>query len=164
MRMAQLATPLVMCLILAGCRGGTPTNDAPPPPVAKPLSADQKVLLALDCYDPMYKLDADGRVIRLHLTGRNLSADVLADVGKLTELGGLDLYGANITDDGLANLKDLQKLRSCGLGGTPITDKSLPHLAKLNALQHLWVPARTISKAALEKLKEERPDMNVHPQ
>ncbi|HZZ79506.1 MAG TPA: hypothetical protein VFE62_13370 [Gemmataceae bacterium] len=160
-----MAIPLLLCC-LVGCRANSapPKSPAPPPAGVSTLSADQQVLLKLDCYDPMYKIDADGRVTILRLLGRNLRPDALAEIGKLTELEILDLYGANLTDDGLANLNELQKLRMLGLGGTPITDKALTHLGKLQALNHVWLPKRAISKTGLEKLKEACPDVNVHPQ
>jgi hypothetical protein len=145
-----------------GCGDNTPS----PTPVDAPvlLTVDDKVLLALDYYEPTYKVDADGKVINLMLSGRHVTSAAMAEIGKLTDLHGLDLYGASVTDEGLAQLKDLQKLRSIGLGATPMTDKGLIHLEKLQALQWVWLPRKTVSKVGLEKLKEARPDMNVYPQ
>ena len=40
----------------------------------------------------------------------------------------------------------------------------LAHLENLHSLQHVWVPKRALGKGALEKLKESRPDLHVHPQ
>ncbi|HZZ80268.1 MAG TPA: hypothetical protein VFE62_17280 [Gemmataceae bacterium] len=160
---AHLIALLVsICLIVSGCRRDQAAPDMPAP--AAKLVPDQEVLLKLECFDPIYKLDADGRVTRLRLTGRALPTDIVAEIGKLTELHDLDLYGAHVTDDALARLKDLQKLRTLGLGGTPITDKALPHVAVLTALQRVWVPTKTTSKAAIENLKKKRPDLNVYLQ
>jgi hypothetical protein len=153
----------VLGAVPLGCRESA-APPAPPDPATPTLTLDQKVLLALDCYDPMYKVDADGRVTHLRLAGRHLPNAVMAEVGKLTELQALDLWGTTVTDEGVAHLKDLQKLRNLGLGASLITDKALVHLEKLQSLQWVWVPPRTVSKAGIEKLKENRPDMNVYLQ
>jgi hypothetical protein len=150
----------ILGAVAVGCGADdTPSTDDNTPSV---LTTDEKVLLALDYYEPMYKVDADGRVITLRLTGKHLPPAALAEVGQLTELEKLDLYGATVTDEGLAQLKDLQKLRNFGLGGTPITDKGLVYLEKLQGLRHIWLPKERITKAGIEKLKEACPDLSVH--
>ncbi len=98
------------------------------------------------------------------VNGRRLPTAMMTEVGKLTELHGLDCYGTTVTDEGLAQLKDLQKLRSIGLGATQVTDKGLVHLENLKNLQWVWLPRSTVTKAAVKKLKDARPDMNVDMQ
>jgi hypothetical protein len=146
---------VLACLVVAGCRDD---------PVAPPLPPDEKVLRALDYYEPAYKVDADGRVTHLRLTWRNLPPPVMAEVNKLTELHALDLYGADVTDEGLGQIKDLQNLRQMGLGGTPITDRGLVHLQKLQSLQFVWLPKDSVTQAGVEALKQARPDLNVYLQ
>ncbi len=149
----------------AGCRESPAPPEPPTAGAAAPsLTPDEKVLLELDYFEPMYQVNVDGRVTRLRLGGRHLPTAIMTEVGKLTELQALELYGTTVTDEGLAQLKDLQKLRSIGLGATPITDEALVHLAKLQSLQWVWVPRATVTSAAIEKLKSERPDMNVYLQ
>jgi hypothetical protein len=150
----------VVCALALGCRGISP----PPAPAARPPSADEQVLLTLDCYNPMYKVDEDGRVTHLHLVWRYLPPSALAEIDKLTELQAIDLAFTTVTDDGLAQLKDLQKLHSMGLAGTPVTDRGLVYLEKLPGLQWVWLPKETVTEAAVHKLKEARPDMNVYLQ
>jgi hypothetical protein len=157
-RLICTTSAVVVCLCMFGCRD----HPAAPAAAAPTLTSDEKIMLALDCYDPVYQVDADGRVTRLRLIWRHLPAPVLAEVGKLTELRAIDLAFTTITDDGLAQLKDLQNLRSMGLSGAPITDKGLAHLEKLQSLQWVWLSKQTISKAAVDKLKDARPDMNVY--
>ena len=112
---------LVACLLLAGCR-----KAETPESVAEPLSVDESVLLALEPSDPVYKVNARGRVILIRLEGRQIPASALEEVGKLTELTEeLSLYRANITDDSLAQLESLKKLQRLGLGGTPISAEGL---------------------------------------
>jgi Leucine Rich repeat len=150
----------VLCAVTVGCAGSPP-----PPVVANPdPTPDGQVLLALDCYDPMYQVDEDGRVTRLNLVWRHLPGPVLAEIGKLTELRHIDLAHTTLTDDGLAQLKDLQKLRSIGLSGTEVTDQGLVHLEKLQSLQWVWLSRNKVTEAAVEKLKEARPDLNVYLQ
>lgn len=151
----------IVCILPLSCADTTaPTVPAAHTAVA--LAPDKAVLLTLDHYDPMYKVDANHRVTHLRLTGRDLPVAAMAEVGKLTELLGLDLYGATVTDEGLAQLKGLQKLRSMGLGATPITDQGLVHLEKLPQLQWIWLPKGTVTQDGIEKLKEARPDMHVY--
>jgi hypothetical protein len=158
-RNGLLLAAIAYTLVL-GCRDSTPAV-VPVTPAGPILSVDEKVLLALDCYEPMYQLDAAGRVIKLRLTGRHLPKAILAEVGKLAELRGLDMYGSSITDEGLAELKDLQNLRALGLGATLVTDQGLVHLEKLQSLQWLWVPGKTVTAAGKEKLQDARPGINV---
>ncbi|HEV3116591.1 MAG TPA: hypothetical protein VGY58_06035 [Gemmataceae bacterium] len=124
--------------------------------------ADEDVLLTLDCYDPMYQLDAHGRVIKLKVTGLHLPVAIWAAVGRLAELRYLDAAHSTLTDEGLAQLNNLQELRSFGLGGTLVTDQGLVHLEKLPSLQAVWLSKGTVTVQGVEKLKKARPDMNVH--
>jgi hypothetical protein len=164
LRLSLCLRPLfgaVVCALAVGCQG-------PPAPPAANIPAgpvgDEAVLLALDCYEPMYQVDANGRVIKLRMTGRQLPEATLMEVGKLKELRSLDFYGVNLTDDGLAHLKDLQKLKALGIGGTLVTDQGLVHLEKLQGLQFLWVPKNTVTPEAIEKFAAARPDIKVYPQ
>src|SRR5437773_2479748 len=91
----------IVCILAIGCQD----RSSPPAPVVAAPNSDQQILQALDYYDPMYKVDAKGRVIRLRLVWRHLPDSVLAEIGKLTELKGMDLAGTTVTDQGLAQLK-----------------------------------------------------------
>jgi len=157
--LVRLALAAVLCAVPLGCRGGsastTPAADASP-------SADEQVLQALDCYNPQYKTDEDGRVTELCLIWQHLPAAAFAEIDKLTELQMIDLAHSTTTDEGLAELKDLRNLRNMGLGGTPITDRGLAHLEKMPGLQRVWLSKGLISRAAVEKLREARPDMQVY--
>jgi hypothetical protein len=151
-----------LIVLLSGCASET-APVVPNVPVAAPVpSDDAKVLVALDYYEPMYKLDTDGRVTHLRLTNRHVPAPVLGEVNKLAHLQGLDLFAATVTDEGLAQLKDLQKLRSIGLGATAISDVGLVHLEQLKSLQWVWLPKNKVTEGAIAKLKEARPEMNIY--
>ena len=149
----------VVAAIILGCILGCTAT----PPAAEPSpSVDEQVLVALDHYNPIYKLNADGQVINLHLNGRNVPASALVEVGKLKELRGVSLFAAQVTDDSLANLQGCTKLQNIGLGGTPISDKGLVHLEKLQDLNNVWLPKARISTEAVTTLKTALPALNVH--
>jgi hypothetical protein len=124
--------------------------------------ADEDVLATLDCYEPMYQLDAQGHVIKLKITGLHLPVPVWADIGRLVELTFIDAAGSTLTDEGLAQLRNLQELRTFGLGSTLVTDQGLVHLEKLPNLQQVWLSKDTVTAEGVGKLKKARPDMNVH--
>lgn len=153
----------VVCMIGSACRESS-RESGPIAPAAKVLTADEQILLDLDYYEPMYELDANKRVIRLRLTGRHLPEAIMAEIGKLTELRGIDVYGSTLNDDGLAQLKNLQQLKSIGLAATAISDKGLEHLEKLQSLQWVWLPKSRVTTEGVEKLKAARSDMNVYLQ
>src|SRR5262245_49409875 len=108
-----LSLTAILSVALFGCGQGSDSGK-PSAPVststptdaagAGKLTTDEQVMLALDCYDPMYQVDAKGRVVRLKLPWRHLPDSVLAEIIKLTELERLDCHAATITDDGLAKL------------------------------------------------------------
>ncbi len=145
------------CMAAVGCR-----DTAAPAVQAVAPSPDAKILFALDHYEPMYKVDANGRVTQLRLVWRHLPIPVLTEIGKLTELHSIEFSGTTVTDEGLAQLADLQKLTSMSLVNTPITDKGLIHLEKMQSLQWLWLPRNRVTKAGVDRLKSARPDMNVY--
>ncbi|MCI0681614.1 MAG: hypothetical protein L0Y71_05890 [Gemmataceae bacterium] len=149
--------------VVAGCLAASLAGCTADPPAADELpSIDEQVLIALDYYNPVYKLDADGRVTNIKLEGRHVLASALVELGKLNEVRAISLYGAQVTDDSLANLHGCTKLRNLGLGGTPISDKGLLHLEKLQDLQHIWVPKARVSTEAVNGLKNALPGLSVH--
>jgi hypothetical protein len=145
-------------LTLSGCRENAPE----PPAAAPPGSPDAKVLVALDHFNPVYKVDAAGRVTHLHLSWRHLPLPALAEIGQLTELQFLELSWTTLDDEGLAQLKDLHKLQTLSLVGTAITDQGLAQLANLPGLQRVWVSKNRHSEEAIEKLRKDRPDLAVY--
>jgi hypothetical protein len=157
--MVRLALAAVLCAAPLGCLGGSDPNT--PAADARP-SSDEEVLQTLDCYNPQYKTDEDGRVTELCLIWQHLPAAAFAEIDKLTELQLIDLAHSTTTDEDLARLKDLQKLRDLGLGGTFITNRGLAHLEKMAGLQRVWLSKGKISEAAVDKLREARPDMEIH--
>jgi hypothetical protein len=154
----------LMVALSTGCGDSAPQPKTGAAHIELPLPPDPQVLKALDYFEPMYKIDDAGRVVRLRVVWRHLTPATLAEIGKLTELIHIDAYGSSVNDEGLAQLKDLRKLRSFGLGATDVTDKGLVHLQKLETLQWLWLPKNGVTPEGRDKLKEARPDMNIYLQ
>jgi hypothetical protein len=155
--MSRLAVVLVG-LVLSGCR----EKAAELPAAAPPGSPDAKVLLALDHFNPQYKVDAAGRVTHLRLPWQHLPRPALAEIDQLTELQFLELSWTTLNDEGLARLKDLQQLQQLSIVGTAITDQGLVHLAEFPSLQQVWVSKDRFTEEAIEMLKKARPDLAVH--
>jgi hypothetical protein len=151
---------LFACALLTGCAASPPPADSG----EEPLSPDERVLKALEPYDPVYKIDSTGRVVALKLEGKRIPASVLDEVCKLTELRELSLYMALLTDDSLVRLQGLSNLGQLGLGATPITAEGLAHLEPLKNLRHMWLSQSLTSTPAAEKLKAELPELTIHPQ
>jgi len=128
------------------------------------ISPDEAALNALEPYDPVYKLNSEGRVVGLRLEGRRIPASVLDEACKLTELTELSLYAASISDDDLEKLQSLKNLRGLGLGATAITNKGLAHLEKLPALRWIWLPKALVPSPGLEALKTAIPELTAYPQ
>jgi hypothetical protein len=137
-------------------------------PVLSSSSPEERVLEALEPYDPAYKIDHEGRVVELKLEGKHVTAAALDELSKFKELRSLSLYAASVQDDDLAKLQNIKTLESLGLGFTAITDDGLVHLEKLNRLRWVWLQMSgrqpLITRAGAEKLKEAIPGLTIYPQ
>jgi hypothetical protein len=145
------------CLFLTGC-GSTPDV------TEGPLTPDEQVLAALEPYDPIYKLNSQGRVVKIKLEGKRIPAAVMDQVCQLTELQHLSMYAASITDDSLVRLHSLQSLQSLGLGATPISQVGIVHLEKLPSLRWVWLSKWLVVTQEVDQLKRALPDLTVFPQ
>jgi hypothetical protein len=161
----HLMLPAFACFLVLGCGGAersAPPKVAPVAVDAPALSPDEKVLMALDAYDPVYQVNAKGRITRLKIPWRHLPDSILTEINKLTELDELDCYATTLSDDGLAKLKDLQKLRAFGLQATALTGKAIAHLERMRGLRYVWLTRKLVGDDAVERLNEARPDLTVY--
>jgi len=81
-----------------------------------------------------------------------LSDTVLAHLGCLTQLGGLDLSGSGVTDEGLRHLQDMSQLVGLDLEDTDITDAGLVHIRGLTKLADLNLANTKVAGAGLAHL------------
>jgi hypothetical protein len=142
----HIVVPLLLAIglpVLSGCSGESVTP-----------ATDAQSLFALDYYDPVYQVDANGRLFRLMLSHNLVPDATLALVGKLTVLHGLELYDASFNEDSLVHLQGLRNLRELNLAYAPVTDRGLEHVLKIEGLQYLWLSRGQFSAGAVEKLKE----------
>jgi hypothetical protein len=72
----------------------------------------------------------------------------------LTNLVRLDLSGTQVTDAGLEHLERLTNLTDLYLSGTQVTDAGLGHLRGLTNLEYLYLRDTQVTDAGLEHLKE----------
>lgn len=84
----------------------------------------------------------------------------LAHLSNVATLKVLELTGTQISDAGLVHLQKLESLEDLWVGNTRITEAGLAHIAELKNLTRVLLP-RTIPQAAVARLKQSRPELNV---
>jgi Leucine Rich Repeat (LRR) protein len=93
-----------------------------------------------------------GQATRIDLRQGKADNDLLTQLGKLTEIRGLDLSGAEIDDEGLRQIAHLP-LSELWLQSTKITDKSAATISKIKTLDFLQLNATSVSNEFLEQLQ-----------
>jgi len=97
-------------------------------------------------------------VLKVAMTGRGISDEVVANVRWLPNTREIFLGGSNISDAGMAHLAGLQQLEVLGLDDTPLSDAGLAHLVGLPRLSILnvgWSSGRSaITDAGAEHLSK----------
>jgi Leucine-rich repeat (LRR) protein len=78
----------------------------------------------------------------------------LRDIGKLSELEGLNLGGLGVTDAGMEHVAKLTKLKQLMLFGCPVTDKGFEKLAALKSLEDLFAYKSKMTMSGLKCLNE----------
>ena len=105
--------------------------------------------------------DSDGRVTHLDLRTNQLTGEIPAELGNLTNLEGLDLYGNQLTGEIPAELGNLTNLTHLYLSGNQLTGEIPAELGNLANLQtlHLYsnqltgeIPAELGSLPSLQSL------------
>ena len=97
--------------------------------------------------------------VRVDLSDRPVSDDVLRQVGQLTTLRELSLASTPITNAGLTHLTGLKRLRKLNLYHTQITDAGLVHLKRLVNLQELTLIDTPTSRAGVADLQASIPGL-----
>lgn len=141
------------CAVFVGCERPLP----PDPGGEANITVDESVLRALDAYNPIYKLDRQGRIVGLKLESARITDVVLDEVGKLSELIELSLYGATIDNNGLAKLENLKKLEALGIAATQVDADGFSHLQKLPSLRWVWLPKERVTEEQKHELVKKCP-------
>jgi hypothetical protein len=92
-----------------------------------------------------------GSVNRIDLRSGKVDNELLAQIGALKEITGLDLSNANIDDAGLVQIADLP-LRKLWLQATHITDASAAIISRMKTLDFLQLNATHLSDHFVEQL------------
>jgi beta-lactamase regulating signal transducer with metallopeptidase domain/5-hydroxyisourate hydrolase-like protein (transthyretin family) len=100
----------------------------------------------------------------LHFSNGRLGDGSLEVFGGLPALERLSLQGNAFSDEGLKHLARLPRLHSLwiGMNRRPITDAGARNLLGLAQLQELDLQRSQVSKAFLERLKEQRPALRLY--
>ncbi|WP_327004871.1 hypothetical protein OHA72_59280 [Dactylosporangium sp. NBC_01737] len=108
-------------------------------------------------------LRLDGAVPRSLRTLRITAGEVAGPATLPDGLDSLDLHIAHGTDRDVERLLGgVTRLRSLDLSGTPVTDAVIPVLDRLD-LQVLDLRRTAVTDAALDRFREERPGVRLHP-
>ena len=90
-----------------------------------------------------------------------LKDDDLAYLESLQRLKTLDLWWTPIDDAGVERLSKMDKLKWLRLSHTKITDKSLNISPDSTNLETLYVQGTSVTSAAVEKFRQQRPTCKV---
>ena len=91
--------------------------------------------------------------VALHLTDKDVTDEVLANLPQLPDVAWLNLRGTKITDAGLVHVGKLPALTHLHLELTGVGDAGLAHLKSLSNLEYLNLYGTQVSDAGLEHLK-----------
>lgn len=129
------------------------TPVAPPPGI---VERAEKTDLRRSDGSPVGRVERDraGEVTALALNDMRLTADEVADLGRLPELRRLVLFRANVGDGDLKPLAKCPHLESLNLTGTDVSDDAVPALLELKALKYLCLGDVRVSPEAVAKLKD----------
>lgn len=136
----------------------------------RPLSQDGP-FLEVQCVRATECLNANQteglRALADQVAWLDVSKSQIADSGfgvisHLKHLVRLDLSQTNVSDNDIGGLDGLEYLESLNLYGTPITDGALDQFALLPGLTELYLWQTTVTTAAADRLRQDRPDIDVN--
>lgn len=106
-------------------------------------------------------LEAKDQIVRLNLQSSGISDDQLKMVGAFTNLIHLSLQNTPISDTGLSHLRDLKYLQYLNVHNTEVSDKSISLILGFDYLNNVFIWNTAISQSAIEKLKVQKPGINL---
>lgn len=94
-----------------------------------------------------------GPVTGVRLTGGELDAALVEQLGRLPRLRSFTLNGGDATESGLSRLGGMKNLRSLSLFRTNVTDSGLAHIGSLTNLEELRLGGSLVSDAGVEHIR-----------
>ncbi|MCB0521837.1 MAG: chitobiase/beta-hexosaminidase C-terminal domain-containing protein [Lewinellaceae bacterium] len=101
------------------------------------------------------------QLISLDLSRTDAGDEALKTIAGFPHLQTILLQNTAVTDDGLIHLEQLSFLENLNLYGTGISEKSLPVLVSLPRLKNLFLWETNIGQAAISKLQQQHPKLNI---
>jgi hypothetical protein len=103
----------------------------------------------------------DGNVVRLRLTGMQLSAEDFEALGRITSLEYLTLFRTNVTNADLKILEKLKNLKWLNLTETEVSDAAVEKIKLLPDLRSLCLGGVAIKPESVADLKAHFPRLAV---
>ena len=100
--------------------------------------------------------DKDSMVYAIEFDPESFHADLLSELGGVSNLEEIQLAGTSVTDEDLKLLPDLPKLEGIGLDNTSITDQGIETLMKLPQLKFIMVDGTKVTPEAILRFYESR--------
>ena len=101
------------------------------------------------------------RSLRCLFLSGPIDRDLMREIGRLTQLGELDLTGGKFDPAALSHLAPLTQLETLDLCLTPVDDKTLDHLPPLANLRNLDLSGTKVTSSAIEALARRRQLRNL---
>lgn len=98
------------------------------------------------------RMDPFGDVVEAHLSGREITDDLLENLACLTELRSLHMDRTSVDDAGLAHLARFTKLEDLDISYSQVTDAGMHHLTRLKKLRELNLANTHVSDAGLAQI------------
>ncbi len=106
-------------------------------------------------------LEAKEQITWLDLGNAEILDDHLSVINQLSNLTRLRLERTSISDKGIVLLEKLPNLESLNIYGNAVSDKAIEAIIKMPALKNVYLWQTQISPQGLEKIKNNRPDLEV---
>lgn len=100
-------------------------------------------------------------VSHVEVRDREISRSTLHQLGKLTELAGLQLQGCKFDNGAITEISNLKQLYVVALDGSSVTDEGLRHLHGLTKLRMLSLSNTQASEGAKEALCKALPKLDL---
>jgi hypothetical protein len=98
---------------------------------------------------------------RIDMEGGSISAQAMQDLCQIPNLEELTLLGTKVKRGGFARLSSLVKVHGLDVIDVPMRDEDVDQIAAMPGLKSVRLLGTGITSARIERLKRERPDLEV---